>query len=281
MCFCDPPEWSSETEDHPWLFTKHSLFYLHRAVTDLCSLPHLSLISDKALFKCLLSWPIHDWRWHLRNNSSVPWYQWGWWVGYGPCPAFKSESLIYLQWEKAVSTATSPHLRLISQSEATAPEVDELSGWSPFVMRTTETAREEMPETEWLTCYGGIKPSAQTEARDAEKSWQRKTRARLMIKSTATAIIFLMRAAGAYNTFIWQRSTSPNSPSRLLNGCTSAMTASSLARSFEALSQVKFSGAPLQIKAPHNPHTLYKHGLVIDSGTSNGAKAETDGQETR
>lgn len=48
---------------------KNSLFYLHEAVRGLSSPLHLSLISDKALFKYLLSWPIHDWRWHLRNTS--------------------------------------------------------------------------------------------------------------------------------------------------------------------------------------------------------------------
>lgn len=90
MCFCDPQsgcQWcfsppvkeknrggerereGKEREKHPWLFTKHSLFYLREAVRGLPSPLHLSLISDKALFKCLLSWPIHDWRWHLRNNS--------------------------------------------------------------------------------------------------------------------------------------------------------------------------------------------------------------------
>lgn len=90
MCFCDPQsscqfsdgdvsfhrgkerterERDRDREEHPWLFTKHSLFYLHEAVRGLPSPQHLSLISDKALFKCLLFWPIHDWRWHLRNTS--------------------------------------------------------------------------------------------------------------------------------------------------------------------------------------------------------------------
>lgn len=86
MCFCDTQSgcrWcfsplvkeknrgreGGEREKHPRLFTKHSLFYLCEAVKGLPSPFHLSLISDKALFKCLFSWPIHDWRWHLRNNS--------------------------------------------------------------------------------------------------------------------------------------------------------------------------------------------------------------------
>lgn len=43
-----------EKEQHPWLFTKHSLFYLRVAVRGLLSPTHLSLISDKALFKRLL-----------------------------------------------------------------------------------------------------------------------------------------------------------------------------------------------------------------------------------
>lgn len=46
-------------------------------------------------------------------------------------------------------------------------------------------------------------------------------------------------------------------PSWLLYGWTSVMTASSLARSFEALSQVKCSGAPLQIKALHKARSLW------------------------
>jgi len=58
-----------DVEKHPWLFTKHSLFYLRRAVRGLPSPLYLSLIIDKSLFKCLLSCPIHDWRWHLRNTS--------------------------------------------------------------------------------------------------------------------------------------------------------------------------------------------------------------------
>lgn len=45
-------------------------------------------------------------------------------------------------------------------------------------------------------------------------------------------------------------------PSWLLYGCASVLTASSLARSFEALSQVKCSGAPLRIKALHKARSL-------------------------
>lgn len=217
MCFCDPPEWSSETEDHPWLFTKHSLFYLHRAVTDLCSLPHLSLISDKALFKCLLSWPIHDWRWHLRNNSSVPWHQWGWWVGYGPCPAFKSESLIYLQWGKSCQHSDIPP----PQTHQSERRDGSRGWWAQWVItfcnendRDGEGGNARDRVTHLLRRNKTSRPNGSKRRRKepAEKNKSEAAQPRLMIKRTATAIIFLMRAAGAYNTFIWQRSASPNSP---------------------------------------------------------------------
>lgn len=134
MCFCDPQsscqfsdggvplhqgkEWTEreregEGKKHPWLFTKHSLFYLREAVRGLPSPLHLSLISDKALFKCLLSWPIHDWRWHLRNTSEECRGISGV-GGSGRVCAWsflflsEEEPLIRFSTEEAVSTATAP-----------------------------------------------------------------------------------------------------------------------------------------------------------------------------
>lgn len=136
MCFCDPQsschfsdgnvslhqgkkkqrererDRQRRREKHPWLFAKHSLFYLCEAVRDLPSLSHLSLISDKALFKCLLSWPIHDWHWHLRNTSGERRDICGLGGTAGSAHFFSflflSEPLICCSSEGAVSMATAP-----------------------------------------------------------------------------------------------------------------------------------------------------------------------------
>lgn len=88
MCFCDPQSscqfpdgavplhWGgkeqreTETEKGTRGYLQNSHCYICARQSGGPSRPHhLSLISDKALFKCLLSWPILDWRWHLRNTS--------------------------------------------------------------------------------------------------------------------------------------------------------------------------------------------------------------------
>lgn len=114
-------EREKEREKHPWLFTNHSLFYLHKAVRGLCSPLHLSLISDKALFKCLLSWPIHDWCWHLRNNSKercTIWREGG--LGLSTCCILVGSgalNMFRLRWSCQLGDTPPSHnpLRLISQ----------------------------------------------------------------------------------------------------------------------------------------------------------------------
>lgn len=95
-----------------------------------------------------------------------------------------------------------------------------------------EAAREEMLETGWLTCYGEIKVgfngkesciktctfSQKAQPLTKNKRHEKETKAihswteQHLIKKMVTGMTFLMREAWDYNTFIWQRSISPNSP---------------------------------------------------------------------
>lgn len=175
-----------EREKHPWLFTKHSLFYLCEAVRGLHSPLHLSLISDKALFKCLLSWPIHDWRWHLRNTSEER-------HGIGRVGGTSRSTRSILVWSRAINMfllrrschfGDSPLLRLISQqvkgvhSRLMSSMGDHLFEWewlkdskkckaaterqgeSP-VQRDKRKNRKALEDSEWMTNESSVHNSTQ------------------------------------------------------------------------------------------------------------------------
>lgn len=161
MCFCDPQSscqfsdgdvsfhrGKERTErerqrqrEAPVAIYKTFIVLSARGSQRLPSPQHLSLISDKALFKCLLFWPIHDWRWHLRNTSKER-------RGIGRVDGEGGSARSILVGSIAINMfllrrscqhGDSPLLRLISQRvKGVSLWVDELNGWSPFVMRTTE-----------------------------------------------------------------------------------------------------------------------------------------------
>ena len=107
-------------EKHPWLFTKHLLFYLRKAVRGLPSPPHLSLISDKALFKVLVVLTYSRLTLAFKKyQRRAARYQRGGRDGRGALYS-EAEPLIYFSSEEAVSVATAPF------------SVSSVGGWREF-----------------------------------------------------------------------------------------------------------------------------------------------------
>lgn len=137
-------------ERHPWLFTKHSLFYLHQAVGGLPSPLHLSLISDKALFKCLLSWPIHDWRWHLRNTSKMRSSigRAGEWVGSVHSILVWSRTINTFPFRRSCQCATAP----CSHSSVSGWRKFSLGWWAQWVITFCNESDRNSQAVRWFTC---------------------------------------------------------------------------------------------------------------------------------
>lgn len=153
----------------------------------------------------------------------MPSYQRGRRVGYGPCLAFKLESLIYLRWEKAVSAATSSRLRLISQRakrslrRLMSSMGDHLLEWERLSGSKRGNAGIRVSHLLWRN----ISSSKGKEGRRREldvltkKKWPRlhhRGQDDLWWRQRRLQLFSWWKTPGGYNTFIWQRSIAPNSP---------------------------------------------------------------------
>lgn len=159
----------------------------------------------------------------------MPSYQRGRRVGYGPCLAFKLESLIYLRWEKAVSATTSSRLRLISQCtkrslcRLMSSMGDHLLLWERLIGSKRGNAGNRVTHLLWRNISsskekerGGRELDVLTKEKQAAvKKWPRLHHCGqddLWWRQRPLQLFSWWKKPRGYNTFIWQRSISPNSP---------------------------------------------------------------------